>query len=171
MLIRFLYLTANSMNFMSNTSKPSFDLERQLSVFKTVTSALTLKPNEFLTVVCQVLSQAFEIQHADFAQFLKDQNEFIVVAEFCSDSVVTLGRRIPLEGDEFAQELVRDKKPVTILDSRNEVPRYREKLGQIGVISTLIVPVVSGDQVLGTLALKSFLLREFSAIEQSTVQN
>lgn len=155
---------------MSNTPKPSVHLERQLSVFKTITSALTLKPNEFLKVVCKVLSQTFEIQHADFAQFVKDQNEFIVVAEFRSDSVVTVGRRIPLEGDEFAQELVRDQKPVMILDSRNEAPRYWEKLGQIGVISTLIVPVVSGNQVLGTLALKSFALREFSAIETEFVQ-
>jgi diguanylate cyclase (GGDEF)-like protein/PAS domain S-box-containing protein len=155
---------------MSNTPKPSVNLERQLSVFKTVTSALTLKPNEFLKVVCQVLSQTFEIQHADFAQFVKDQNEFIIVAEFRSDSVVTVGRRIPLEGNEFVQELVRDQKPVMILDSRNKAPRYREKLSQIGVISTLIVPVVSGDQVLGTLALKSFSLREFSAIETEFVQ-
>ncbi len=153
---------------MSNNITPSLDLERQLSVFKSVTLALTLEPNEFLTVVCKLLAQALEVPQADFAQFSSDQGEFVIVAEFRSDSVSTLGRRMAL--DDLGKLLIRDKKSLAIFDTSQQPNQLQGIFEQHSIKSKLIVPVVSGDTVLGRLALDSFESRLFHTQEIEFVE-
>lgn len=153
---------------MSNNITPSLDLERQLSVFKSVTLALTLEPNEFLTVVCKLLAQALEVPQADFAQFSSDQGEFVIVAEFRSDSVSTLGRRMAL--DDLGKLLIRDKKSLAIFDTSQQPNQLQGIFEQHSIKSKLIVPLVSGDTVLGRLALDSFESRLFHTQEIEFVE-
>jgi diguanylate cyclase (GGDEF)-like protein/PAS domain S-box-containing protein len=152
---------------MSHPS-PSLNLERQLGVLKTVTSALTLEPNEFLTVVCKLISQALEVARADFAQFSSDQSEFVIVAECRSDSVSTLGRRMAL--DDLGLQLIRSEKPIAIFDASQHSKEVQEIFEQYGIKSKLIVPVVSDHTVLGTLALDSFEPRKFDLEEIEFVE-
>jgi diguanylate cyclase (GGDEF)-like protein/PAS domain S-box-containing protein len=153
---------------MLNKNTPSLDLERQLSVLKTVTSALTLEPNDFLNVVCKLLAQALEVPRADFAQFSSDQSEFMIVAEFRSDSVSTLGRRMAL--DDLGQQLIHDKKPIAIFDASQQPKEVQENFEQFGIKSKLIVPVFSDDAILGTLALDSSEIRGFDTQEIEFVE-
>jgi diguanylate cyclase (GGDEF)-like protein/PAS domain S-box-containing protein len=156
---------------MSHTFNHPLDLERQLSVFKTVTTALMLEPAQFLKVVCGLLAEALEIPRADFAQLSSDHKDLLVVAEYRSDSLSDLGRSISLEGDDLSQRLIREKQPIVVLDANLESERVRGILERYGVFSKLIVPVVSGDQVLGTLALDSFEARTFSLEEIEFVKS
>ena len=155
---------------MSRALQKPLNLERQLSVFKSITTALMLEPTQFLKVVCRLLAQALEVPQTDFAQLSSDHNYLLVVAEYRSDSTSALGRQILLEGDDLAQQLVRDKQPVVVLDASIESPRVREILEKYGVVSKLVVPVVLGTEVFGTLALDSFESRIFGAQETEFVQ-
>ena len=155
---------------MSRALQKPLNLERQLSVFKSITTALMLEPTQFLKVVCRLLAQALEVPQTDFAQLSSDHNYLLVVAEYRSDSTSALGRQILLEGDDLAQQLVRDKQPVVVVDASIESPRVREILEKYGVVSKLVVPVVLGTEVFGTLALDSFESRIFGAQETEFVQ-
>jgi diguanylate cyclase (GGDEF)-like protein/PAS domain S-box-containing protein len=166
----FLFCWRNSLKIMPNDNTSSLDLERQLSVLKSVTSALMLEPIEFLKVVCKLLAQALGVPQADFAQLSSDQTEFIIVAEYRSDSLSTLGRRILLEDNDVGQQLLRDKKTVVIFDASKESARVLEFFEEFGVVAKLVVSVVSGDELLGTLALDSFESRLFDSQEIEFVE-
>ena len=151
---------------MNNT--PSLNLERQLGVLKTVTSALTLEPNEFLTVVCQRLAQALGVPQSDFAQLSSDRSEFVIVAEFSSNTVSNVGRRIAI--DDIGRQLLREHKPIAIADTGKLPQHLREIYKPFGVVGVLIVPVVSGDVMLGSFALDSFEPRTFDLEEIAFVE-
>jgi diguanylate cyclase (GGDEF)-like protein/PAS domain S-box-containing protein len=151
-----------------NNKPPSLDLERQLSVLKSITAALVLEPIDFLTVVCKRLAQALGVPQSDFAQLSSDQAEFVVVAEFRSGSVSTVGRRMVL--DDLGRGLIENKKPIAIVDTKQESKQMLEIFEQQGIASKLIVPVVSGEAMLGTFALDSFEARTFDSEEIEFVE-
>lgn len=151
-----------------NKTTPSLNLERQLSVLKTITTALTLEPNEFLTVVCKRLAQALGVNQSNFAQLSSDGSEFMIVAEFNSGIVSNVGRRIL--NDDVIRQLLRDQKPVAFADTRLQPHNIRKIYEPFGVLGTLVVSVISDDTVLGTFALDSFESRTFAPEEIEFVE-
>ena len=151
-----------------NTNSSSLDLERQLDVLKTVTLALTLGPNEFLTVVCKRLAQALGIPQSNFAQLSSDHSELVIVAEFSSNTVSNVGRRIAI--DDIGRKLMRELKPIAIVDTAKLSEDIREIYKPFGVVATLIVPVVSGGAMLGSFALDFFETRTFNQEEIEFVE-
>jgi diguanylate cyclase (GGDEF)-like protein/PAS domain S-box-containing protein len=144
-----------------NNNPPSLDLERQLSVLKTITSALTLSPNEFLTVVCKRLAQALGVPQSNFAHVSSDQSEFMIVAEFSSNPVSNVGRRIVT--DDLGRKLLIEQKPIVIADTKFEPLNIQKIFKPFGVVATLVVPVLSGETMLGSFALDSFEPRTFDS--------
>ncbi len=151
---------------MNNSS--SLNLERQLSVLKTVTSALTLEPNGFLTVVCKRLAQALGVAQSNFAQLSGDGSEFMIVAEYNSGTGSNVGRRITI--DDIGRQLLLEHKPIAIADT-GQLPEHLERIYKpFNVLATLIVPVVSGNVILGSFALDSFEPRTFEIEEIAFVE-
>jgi diguanylate cyclase (GGDEF)-like protein/PAS domain S-box-containing protein len=146
----------------------SLNFERQLGVLKTVTSALTLEPIEFLAVVCKRLAQALGIPQSNFAQLSSDGSEFMIVAEFSSNIVSNVGRRIAI--DDIGRQLLREHKPIAITDTGQLPQHLSEIFKPFGVVATLIVPVVSGEVMLGSFALDSFEPRTFELEEIAFVE-
>jgi diguanylate cyclase (GGDEF)-like protein/PAS domain S-box-containing protein len=162
-------MNPNTMNPNTmNNETPSLNLESQLGVLKTVTSALTLEPKEFLNVVCKLLAQVLKFPRADFAQLSSDQHEFVIVAEYRSDLISTLGRRMPL--DDLNRQVMQDKKTIAISDAKQQSKNAQENFQEFGILSKLIVPVVSDGLLLGTLALDSFEPRTFDPQEIEFVE-
>jgi diguanylate cyclase (GGDEF)-like protein/PAS domain S-box-containing protein len=142
-----------------NNKPPSLDLERQLSVLKTITSALTLEPNEFLTVVCKRLALALGVPQSNFAHVSSNHSEYVIVAEFSSASTSNVGRRIPT--DDIGRRLLLEQKPIVIENIKQEPENIQKIFKPFGVLATLIVPVVSGEAMLGSFALDSFEVKPF----------
>ncbi len=151
-----------------NNDTPSLNLERQLGVLKTITSALTLEPNEFLTVVCKRLALALGVPQSNFAQLSSDHKELLIIAEFNSGAVSNVGRRIAI--DDVGRQLMRDLKPIAFVDTGQLPQNIQEIYKPFGIIATLLVPVISEGAMLGSFALDFFEARTFDPEEIAFVE-
>ncbi|MDX2003716.1 MAG: GAF domain-containing protein [Meiothermus sp.] len=136
------------------------------------TSGAPLDPLTVLNVICSELTAVVGVQHAGFARLDEDGRFLTIVSEFGNNKSEGGGGRIPLEGNEVSLQVMRERKPLAVLDAQND-PRMgggREAAKRFGVVSMLLVPILAGDRVLGTLGLDSYEPREFGADEIEIVQ-
>lgn len=136
------------------------------------TSGAPLDPLTVLNVICSELTAVVGVQHAGFARLGEDGRYLTIVSEFGGGQARNTHDRIPLEGNEVSLEAMRDRKPVAVFDAQND-PRMgggREAAKRFGVVSMLLVPILAGDRVLGTLGLDSYQPREFGPDEIEIVK-
>ncbi len=131
------------------------------------TSGAPLDPLTVLNVICSELTTVVGVQHAGFARLSEDGRYLTIVSEYGSGEVRNSHDRISLEGNEISLQVMRERRPVSVWDAQND-PRMgpgREVARRFGVVSMLLVPILAGDRVLGTLGLDSYEPREFNQDE------
>lgn len=136
------------------------------------TSGAPLDPLTVLNVICSELTSVVGVQHAGFARLDESGQYLAIVSEYGAGQARNTHDRIPLEGNDVSIEVMRDRKPVSVLDAQND-PRMgegREAAKRFGVVSMLLVPILAGDRVLGTLGLDSYEPREFGPDEIDIVK-
>ncbi len=136
------------------------------------TAGAPLDPLTVLNVICSELTAVVGVQHAGFARLDETGQYLVIVSEYGAGQARNTNDRIPLEGNQISLEVMRDRKPVSVLDAQND-PRMgggREAAKRFGVVSMLLVPILAGDRVLGTLGLDSYEPREFGPDEIDIVK-
>ncbi|RIH89238.1 putative diguanylate cyclase YegE [Calidithermus terrae] len=159
------------------TALSKSELERRLreaTMLKQIvaTSGAPLEPLTVLNVICSELVEVVGVQHAGFARMSEDGQYLTVVAEFGGEHRTGLNDRIPLKGNVITQKVIKTRRPVAVLDAQND-PRMgagREAARHFGVVSMLIVPILAGDRVVGTLGLDSYEPRRFGRSEVALVE-
>jgi diguanylate cyclase (GGDEF)-like protein/PAS domain S-box-containing protein len=158
----------------SSLSKKELDRRlKEATMLKQIvaTSGAPLDPLTVLNVICSELTAVVGVQHAGFARLSEDGRYLTIVSEFGTGQARNTNDRISLEGNEISIQVMRERKPVSVSDAQND-PRMgagREVARRFGVVSMLLVPILAGDRVLGTLGLDSYEPREFGADEVEIV--
>ena len=135
-------------------------LLRQVSM---VASA-SLEPLVVLTAICRELAGAIGVPQAAFARLADDGSHLVLVAEHRPPGVVGLGIVIPLANNSITPGAIARREPVAVFDAQND-PRMgdgRASAARLGIQSMLIVPIVAGNEVIGTLGLDSLEPRVFT---------
>jgi GAF domain-containing protein len=111
---------------------------------------------EILDLANQELVRLFWADHIGTILFDEDGQSGVVVAEYPATGVV--GVRLPIAGNAMTEEALLTRRPVCVTsvetDPRAEL--VRQELMQIGVVSVMIVPLVSRGHVIGSIGLDSF---------------
>jgi diguanylate cyclase (GGDEF)-like protein/PAS domain S-box-containing protein len=136
------------------------------------TAGAPLEPITVLNVICAELIEVVAVQHAGFARLNEDGEALTIISEFGEAKEGSLGAQILLEESEISQLVISRRQPIGVLDAQND-PRMgsgREAAKAFGVASMLIVPIIAGRRVVGTLGLDSYVQREFNEHEIEIVQ-
>ncbi len=145
-------------------------LDRELTLLKRVIAATAsdLEVNDILEVVCDELVRAFGVDQSAAALLDESGETLTVVAECRAETGSSaLGVVIPVEGNPATLYVLKHKSPLALADAQNDIllAPVRELMRQRGVVSLLLLPVIVGGQVVGTLGLDSWTLREFTEHE------
>ena len=122
-----------------------------------VTSSLRLDD-----VLSTVVQQAADLLHAEDAiLYLYDEASTMLemqahITPYLSDVQVQAWKRIPLAVNPAAVEVVRTKRPVLIADSRKD-SRIPPALVELGIVSSLLVPLLVKEKILGLLILNRYV--------------
>jgi len=153
-----LSVALENSRLFSEAEQRTKDIENQASSLAALQGlALTinssLNPDEILTRTCQA---AVEFFHADSSGLVLFNSEFIrgkVEAEY--PALGALGKIIPVRGIPAEEQLIETREPLNVYDVAAYEPFgvVRDTLGELGIQSVLIVPIISKGQVLGTFSL------------------
>jgi PAS domain S-box-containing protein len=128
------------------------------------------EPNSILETACRELARAFEVPQAVAALLNAEKTAAEVVAEYrTSDRPAALNKTIPVSGSPSFQYLLTHRAPLAV-DNAQRDPRLapvHDLLRQRGIRSVLILPLVTKDEVIGSLSLDAVEPRHFSAEEVS----
>jgi PAS domain S-box-containing protein len=134
-------------------------------------AAATLDITELLTTICRELALAFDVPQAATALLDVDRTTYEVVAEYLSPGRTSaLGVRFPVENNAIAEYLLEHRTPLVIPDVRTDprlvyTPEGRRNIEARETISMLVVPLLVGDDLIGTIGLDATEPREFTEDE------
>ncbi len=120
--------------------------------------------------VCERLANFFDVPQAAFALIDEKGERASVVAEYCAPGRPSaLGVEWKIRGTPSSEWVMEHKKPLAIADVRKDplMAPLSDVLQRRDVVSMLIVPLVSGDRVIGTIGLDAIERREFTEEEIS----
>ncbi|MEJ2208004.1 MAG: PAS domain S-box protein [Anaerolineae bacterium] len=121
-----------------------------------------------LEAVCRELALAFEVPQAAAALFNLERTEAVVVAEYLAPGRPSaLGAAIPVAHNAASQHLLTHKTPLVIPDAQTD-PRQgpiHDLLRRRGTVSLLLLPLMVGEEVVGSLGIDAVEPRSFSAKE------
>lgn len=131
----------------------------ELAVINRIISRLSasLDLQENMDVIAHELAYAVGIDQVGIALFNADRTELTVVAEHIDPARTApgIGTRIPLEGNLATQEVVEQRRTLIIEDPATHplVLPAQEVLRERGVKTLAILPMVVGNEVVGTVGL------------------
>ncbi len=140
---------------------------RELALLNRViaASAASQAIEPILETVCRELALAFDVPQAAAALFDEDRTEAVVVAEYLAPGrPSSLGEVIPAVGNPSSQYLLKHKRPLVVADAQRD-PRLtpiHHLMRRRGTESLLVLPLIVGDQVVGSLGLDAIEPRPFS---------
>jgi|GEM_PF-395028 len=125
-----------------------------------------LDQQEILDLAARELVRLFWADHTGTVLFDEDMQFGTVVAEYPPRDALEI--RIPLKNNLLIEELVTTRRPVCITTTENDPRAHvsRETFRQLGIVSIIIVPLISRGRVIGSISLDSFRPRIFTAAEQ-----
>jgi phosphoserine phosphatase RsbU/P len=111
---------------------------------------------EILDLANQELVRLFWADHIGTILFDEDGQSGVVVSEYPATGIV--GVRLPIVGNPMTEEALLTRRPVcvTSVETDPRAATVREDLMRIGVVSLMIVPLVSRGYVIGSIGLDSF---------------
>ncbi len=175
---RFLRVLEHS-NTISRNTALSHQLEQRYQelhslyrVFQGIGKAEEI--DELLDTICAELAHVFGVPQASVALLDENQTHLKVTAEYVKpDRPSMQGMILPLAGNLLAQEVIRTRKAKAVKDILKEpIPSGLKTIYQAhGTVSTLMVPLIVQDEVIGTLALDALEERVFTSREIELAQS
>lgn len=135
-------------------------------------SAASLEPEGILEVVCRELVHALDMSYANAGLFKENKTELRIVVEHNTKKGVSeLYRTVPVSSNPALQFLLTHRCPFVAPDIQTEarLTQMRDLLQQRGTVSLLLLPLLVEGRVVGSLALESERLHQFSSEEISLV--
>lgn len=127
-----------------------------------------------LNHICADVANYFNAPQAGFALINAEGTQAEMVAEFCSEGRPSvLGEVIPVIDNLAMEFILAHKKPLAITDAQHDpqLASVHDLLVRRSVISLLIVPILIGDDVVGTLGVSLLHSHEFTQNELTLMQN
>ncbi|MCP5094776.1 MAG: response regulator, partial [Chloroflexi bacterium] len=121
---------------------------------------------EILTEICQELARFYQVPKAAFAMLNAARTQSEVITEYRESGFPSsMGAIIPLVGNSSSEYIIAHKKPLAIENVQHDpiTASIHELMRQIGIKSMLIIPIMVGNEVVGTIGFDSFETRVFSA--------
>jgi PAS domain S-box-containing protein len=133
-------------------------------------SAAGSEPEVILETACRELAITFNVPQATAALLNEEKTAAEVVAEYrIKDRPTVLHETISVANSPLLQYLLTHKGPLAVDDAQND-PRLtsiHNLMCQRGVVSLLIIPLIIGREVVGSLNLDAVKTRHFTAEEIS----
>ncbi|HSM56017.1 MAG TPA: GAF domain-containing protein, partial [Candidatus Sulfomarinibacteraceae bacterium] len=150
-----LRLTHQTESALANAERRSAELGLLNRVVTEIAGSLDLR--ESLQIVVEELVSATAADQARIALFNEERTALTVMAEEFDETRTpsALGMVIPVEGNALTQEVIETREPVLIDNALNN-PRTRpihDMLREQGIQSMAIMPVLAGEEVIGTVGL------------------
>lgn len=142
---------------------------KRMELVHHITSMLSnrLDLEEILDLAARALVQLFWADHVGIMRFDEDAEWGVVIAEYPPSG--TLGVRVPLRDNPIMKEFFASRRPVCISSVETD-PRARlsrDLFRELGIVSVMILPLVSRDRLIGSIGLDSFnAVRTFTEDEQ-----
>ena len=143
---------------------------RELTLLNRVIAATAAgeAPEPILEAVCRELALAFEVPQAAAALFNPEKTEALIVAEYLAPGRPSaLGTIIPVTANSGSQHVLIHKTPLVIANVQSD-PRQgpiHDLLQRRGTVSLLLLPLMVGEEVVGSLGVDTIEPRSFSAEE------
>ncbi|NLF65625.1 MAG: GAF domain-containing protein [Chloroflexi bacterium] len=118
----------------------------------------TYEPAAILETICRELAQALNVEQAGAALIDESGQSLEVVAEYRAGSGASaVGEHIPLAGNALTRYVMESGRPVVIEDVANDsrMAVVRDLMARRRVASMLLLPILVGEEVVGTLGLDS----------------
>ena len=144
-----------------------------LSKVITLTASAVDLPSA-LNQVCSEVAHFFKSPQAAFALLNPAGTAAEVIAEYqAADHPGVLGLQIPVAGNPSMSYILEHKVPLAISDAQSDplLASIHEIMRQREVISILLVPILIGDQVAGTLGIDTLERREFNQADVELMKN
>jgi PAS domain S-box-containing protein len=126
-----------------------------------------------LSQVCTEVARFFEVPQAGFALLNPERTTAEVIAEYREAGRPSgLGLHIPVSGNPSMLYILEHKIPLVVMDAQNDplMEPIHDVMRQRDVASILIVPILLGEQVVGTLGIDGLEQREFSQADVDLMQ-
>jgi GAF domain-containing protein/ActR/RegA family two-component response regulator len=122
-----------------------------LNISKTAISSLDL--DHILNAACRAVVDLLQVDHSGLVLFDKNHVTGKVCAEY--PELGTIGVEFPVQGVPAEEKLVASKQPLMVPDVANETgfDPVRDVLTRLGTCSILLVPILSGGDLLGSFGL------------------
>lgn len=138
--------------------------------------AITATENDLtvaLNMVCSELAQFLKASEVSFALLNSQLTMAQVIAEYHDPGrSATLGMQIPVIGNPALTSILENGNPLVIDDAGRDplLAAMIERINQRGIASMLLVPILFGGEVVGTLEISTASQRHFNAAEVSLVE-
>ena len=169
--------TLEKVNLLAETERRALELDEQanrLAILNQVSARLSQaqEPQVVYRVLVEGMQEAFSSYSAGL-MIIDEENQ----SSYLAHSTHPLDRdslalEIPLQGNPIAEAIMATHQPFMIADVMNE-PEFEDMrpiMGARGLQAMLIVPVLMGERVLGTVGLDSDVPRRFSSAEIEMAQ-
>ncbi len=164
---------------MSDHSLPSAAaiFEQQLleaRILRRINSAAaTLEPTHVLDVLCAEITKALGADSAGFGRLSPDQHSLEIIAEYNPSGKSALGWVISLAENAQTFKAIQERRPIVVQDlTAPSASVASNRAAQVfGIQSMMIVPIIGGDSVIGTLGVDSHTPRDFSLADQNLAMN
>jgi GAF domain-containing protein len=151
-LANHLAIAIENSRLVSTTQRTAEELDTLLGL--SIDLASSIEPRQVMDRVCQAAVEYFQAQHSGLVLFDELFDYGRVEAEHPSD-FGSVGIRIPLRGVPEEERLLNYREPLQIPDvaACNTLGPVKDILLELGILSTLIVPVVIKDKLLGSFSI------------------
>ena len=148
-----LSLALENARLFQETQKRAQELEIVNRVVSSVASSLDL--NNTLQSVADNLVSLLDAQNTGIALINSERTHLVLAAESFSsmEPSTGIGLLIPIKGNPSTEEVIRTRRPLFIKDVENNplAAPIREMLQQRGTKNLLILPLLSEQEVIGTI--------------------
>ena len=138
--------------------------------------AITATENDLtvaLNLICSELAQFLQVSEVSFALLNSQLTMAQVIAEYHDpDRPEILGKQISVIGNPVMITILETSSPLMIVDSENDplLAGMQDEITERQAASFLLVPIIFGREVVGSLEIVSPVQRPFSNAEISLVQ-
>ncbi|MEJ2747462.1 MAG: PAS domain S-box protein, partial [Anaerolineae bacterium] len=145
-------------------------LRRQLQEAELINQIIALVAasddlNTTLSNICRCLAQFYQVPRSAFALLNDQHTQGEVIAEYrTSELPSSIGQIIPVANNASMAHLLKEKTPLAIEDAQHDplLAPVHEVMRQLGVVSILLIPILIGDRVAGTMGFDTLQTRKFS---------
>jgi signal transduction histidine kinase/CheY-like chemotaxis protein/signal transduction protein with GAF and PtsI domain len=138
--------------------------------------AITATENDLtvaLNLICAELARFLQVPEVSFALLNSQLSMAQVIAEYHDpDRPQSLGKQIPVIGNPAMTTILETSAHLVIEDTQSDplLAAMLDSINQRGIKSLLLVPIIFGGEVVGTLEVASLKQRQFTLSETSLVE-